>query len=265
MMNAERRARAAASFQRATELPLLVLSLILIPLIVLPAAISLPSPVERIVDALSWLIWAAFALELTVRTYLAERRLHYLLTHWYDVLIVLLPFLRPLRIVRAGRLLRLVAMTRVLGIGTRLLVTARLLSSRHGFQYAALAGVALFLACAVAVLLFEQRAGGNIDDLGTALWWAAVTVTTVGYGDAFPVTPEGRGVAVFLMLVGITLFSLLTANIAAFFVEGQAKRDRASLEEVLTALHQIEARLAELQQRLASTSAQGVQPAGELS
>ncbi len=254
-MDAERRARAAAAFQRASELPMLALSLLLIPLVVLPVTVELPPGVERALEAVSWFVWAAFALELTVKTYLAERRLHYLLTHWYDVLIVAVPFLRPLRLLRAGRLLRLLAVARLLGVGTRIAVVARALCSRHGLQYAALAGAALFLASAVAVMLFERRAGGSIDDFGTALWWAAVTVTTVGYGDTFPVTPEGRGVAVFLMAVGIALFSLLTANIAAFFVENQTQQERASLEDVLVHLRQIEARLAELQERLAATPA----------
>lgn len=254
-MDAERRARAAASFQRASELPMLVLSLLLIPLVVLPVTVELPPRAERALEAVSWFVWAAFALELTVKTYLAERRLHYLLTHWYDVLIVVVPFLRPLRLLRAGRFLRLLAVARLLGVSARIIVAARMLCTRHGLHYTALAGAVLFLVCAIAVMLFERRAGGSIDDFGTALWWAAVTVTTVGYGDTFPVTPEGRGVAVFLMAVGIALFSLLTANIAAFFLENQVQRERASLEDVLVHLRQIEARLAELQDRLATAQA----------
>lgn len=254
-MDAERRARAAASFQRASELPMLVLSLLLIPLVVLPVTVELPPRAERALEAVSWFVWAAFALELTVKAYLAERRLHYLLTHWYDVLIVVVPFLRPLRLLRAGRFLRLLAVARLLGVSARIIVAARMLCTRHGLHYTALAGAVLFLVCAIAVMLFERRAGGSIDDFGTALWWAAVTVTTVGYGDTFPVTPEGRGVAVFLMAVGIALFSLLTANIAAFFLENQVQRERASLEDVLVHLRQIEARLAELQDRLATAQA----------
>jgi voltage-gated potassium channel len=68
-------------------------------------------------------------------------------------------------------------------------------------------------------MAFESGSGGEIDDYGTALWWAMATVTTVGYGDTVPTTPEGRGVAVLLMLVGIAFFSWVTANIAAFLVE----------------------------------------------
>lgn len=254
-MDAERRARAAASFQRASELPMLVLSLLLIPLVVLPVTVELPPRVEHALEAVSWFVWAAFAIELTVKTYLAPRRLHYLLTHWYDVLIVVVPFLRPLRLLRAGRLLRLLAAARLLGVSARITVAARMLCTRHGLHYTALAGAVLFLVSAVAVMLFERRAGGSIDDFGTALWWAAVTVTTVGYGDTFPVTPEGRGVAVFLMAVGIALFSLLTANIAAFFLEHQTQQERASLEDVLVYLRQIEGRLVELQERLATMQA----------
>ena len=77
----------------------------------------------------------------------------------------------------------------------------------------------MVLGSAAAAYALEDGAGGTIDSLGDALWWAITTVTTVGYGDMFPVTPAGRGIAAFLMLSGIALFGVLTANIAAFFVE----------------------------------------------
>jgi len=95
---------------------------------------------------------------------------------------------------------------------------------------------------ATAVYLLEDGAGGTIDGYGDALWWAATTVTTVGYGDTFPVTSEGRGVAVFLMLVGIGFFSWLTANVAAFLVEFGGKQERSvTLADVMDKLDALEA------------------------
>ncbi len=104
----------------------------------------------------------------------------------------------------------------------------------------------MILGSAAAVLAVEEGGGGSIDSLGDALWWAVTTVTTVGYGDQFPVTPAGRGIAAFLMLSGIALFGVLTANIAAFFVEQDQEDDPivAKIDEVLRRLERLEERLA---------------------
>ena len=88
---------------------------------------------------------------------------------------------------------------------------------------------------------FERNAGGPIDTSADALWWALSTITTVGYGDVYPVTAAGRGVAVFLMLTGISLVGLLTARVAAFLVEeGEQETELPKLDEILVRLERIE-------------------------
>lgn len=89
------------------------------------------------------------------------------------------------------------------------------------------------LGAAALVLSLEEGTGGTIDSFGDALWWSITTVTTVGYGDTFPVTPVGRGVAALVMVTGIALFSVLTANVAAFFVERDEEQDAHSVAELL--------------------------------
>lgn len=98
------------------------------------------------------------------------------------------------------------------------------------------------MGAAAATLVVEEDGGGNIDSFGDALWWAITTVTTVGYGDTFPVTPAGRGIAAFLMVAGIALFGVLTANIAAFFIEQEYQGDPVAerLDEVLQRLERLE-------------------------
>lgn len=97
---------------------------------------------------------------------------------------------------------------------------------------------------ATLTLAVEDGGGGSIDSFGDALWWAVTTVTTVGYGDTFPVTAAGRGVAALLMFTGIALFGVLTANVAAFFVEHNQQDDPviAKLDEVLRRLAALENR-----------------------
>jgi voltage-gated potassium channel len=245
-MNAEWRRRALEAFERATELPMLALSLAIIPLIVVPWLADLPGTLDTTFVALDWSIWAAFAMELAVKTYLSDQRRGYLMRHWFDVLIVALPFLRPLRVVRSARVLRVLRLARLGAFAVRGGTTLRTLMGRHGLQYALLVGLALFLASAGAVTFLEQGSDGPIGDFGTALWWAVSTVTTVGYGDAYPVTAEGKGVAVFLMLVGIALFSVVTANVAALLVETDRQPQDVTMADLMTELRGLREEVAAL-------------------
>jgi voltage-gated potassium channel len=240
-MDREQRAELLVRYERATELPLLVLALAIIPLLVFPLFLELSDTADMMFLAADWLIWAVFAVDLGLRTYLSERRLRYLVQHWYDVLIIVLPFLRPLRVLRSARALRLVRLGPIL---IRSTVNLRHLIEGRGLHYVVLLGLAAVVGAAGAIYLAERGQGGSIDDPGTALWWAATTVTTVGYGDTFPVTAEGRGIAVFLMLAGITLFSWLTATIAAFLVEfGGDKSRTGTLADLMDKMESIEAEL----------------------
>lgn len=245
----ERREEALDRFERAVELPLLVLALAMIPLLVLPLLVELPAEVETAFLALDWAIWAVFALEYVVRLTLTPEKLRFVRREWADLLIVVLPFLRPLRIVRSARALRLLRLARLGAFMGEIVVEAKRLLVRHSLHYVVLIAFAVVVGAAALVYAAEEVAGsGSIDSFGDALWWAIATVTTVGYGDEFPVTPAGRGVAVFLMLVGIALLGVLTANIAAFFLERlpEAKRaERDQLDEIAKRLAAIERHLAE--------------------
>jgi voltage-gated potassium channel len=95
------------------------------------------------------------------------------------------------------------------------------------------------------VLEFERgNPDANIASYPDALWWAVTTITTVGYGDRFPMSSAGRAVAVVLMIAGIAMFGVITATIAAYFVEQQAEEDVASrLDQIMERLDRIEAGL----------------------
>jgi voltage-gated potassium channel len=248
------RQEALDRFQRATELPLLLLALAMIPLLLLPLMVTLPGGVDAAFVAADWFIWAAFAFDYLVRLVLAPDRRRYVRREWPNLLIVLLPFLRPLRVVRSTRALRILRLSRLSAVlgevgqeGKRLLV-------RHHLHYALLIIMIVVLGSASLGLLVEEGHGGPIDSFGDALWWAVSTVTTVGYGDVFPTTAAGRGISVFLMVAGITLFGLLTANIAAIFIErsGEQQGDPTHRDdEVLARLDDLLGRMEALERALA--------------
>lgn len=153
-------------------------------------------------------IWALFALDFVVRLTMAERRRRFVRTNWPDLLTLAVPMLRPLRALRV--------------------VVALNVLARHGGGFAR-GRVVASVAAAVAVVGFvaalamldaeRTNPDANITSFGDAAWWAAATVPTVGYGDHYPTTTEGRYIAVGLMLTGIALLGVITAAMASWFVE----------------------------------------------
>jgi voltage-gated potassium channel len=222
---------------------MMVLALAMVPLLVVPLLWHLSGPTNSTVDAVDWFIWAMFVGEYGVKLWLVPARAKFVRTHVLDLIVIAIPLLRPLRVVRAARALRLLRLARVVPLVAIGLRNGRAIFGRQGIRFTALFAIAVIFASAGAEAFFERDAhGSNIHNFGDGLWWAVTTVTTVGYGDKFPVTATGRGVAVVLMLTGIALFGVITASVAAFFIE-TAKPD--GLDELKAQLDRIEAALAE--------------------
>jgi voltage-gated potassium channel len=193
-------------WERRTEIPLLLLALAFLVAYAWPVLDPSMDPDLRTFLAIaSWTVWVAFGVDFAVRIVLAEDRRRYAVRHWYDVALIALPMLRPLR------LLRVLALARILNRSATSSLVGRVSTYVVG---SALMAVVLG---SVAILDVEQDAAdANITTYGDALWWAATTVTTVGYGDRYPVTGAGRFVAVALMVAGIALVGAVTASIAAW-------------------------------------------------
>lgn len=225
-------------FSAAVALPLTVLALIWLPVLIVPLVTRLSPDVATIFDAIDYFVWAAFAVEYGVKIFLTPDRGHYFTHHLVELAVVALPVLRPLR---ALRLLRIVNLARAGLILTNALRRLRALLTHRGLHYVLLVVLGVVIVCAALEFQFEEGTpGSNIQNFGDAIWWAIVTVTTVGYGDKFPITAGGRGVAVVLMLVGIGLIGVLTATIATFFIGQDVDDERAALQ---TRLDRIEAML----------------------
>ena len=190
--------------ERITEIPLMILSLIMIPLLLGPVLWDMLENEERLFFIGDILIWALFAVDMLVKTALSTNRVNYLKVHWLELIVVALPWFRPFRLVR----LIVFAAKNYRG-------TTRAGKPDFLLVYA----VALIIFGATIVTTFEQGYGSSLVSFSQSLWWSLVTITTIGYayGDTLPVSTAGRGVAVILMLGGLGIFGAITANLAAIF------------------------------------------------
>jgi voltage-gated potassium channel len=199
---------------------------------------SIPPAGHDALEAVFTGIWVVFGLDYLIRIALARRRVRFVLLHLPDLAILLLPMLRQLRI------LRLVTVLSVLN--------RQLRDDARGRVVLYVAGTVTLVGfvAALAVLDAERDApNASITTFGDALWWTITTISTVGYGDRYPVTVQGRVVAGALMVAGIALLGVVTASIASWFVESVRANDReterveAQLAEVLVELKELRARL----------------------
>ncbi|MDR6505213.1 potassium channel family protein [Arthrobacter oryzae] len=172
-----------------------------------------------VLEGIMWITWAIFAADYAANLSLAENRKHWFILNLHELLIVALPFFRPLR------LLRLVTLLSVLHRTVGETLRGRVVT------YVAGSAVMLVFVGALAVLDVEQNApDAKILTFGDAAWWAITTITTVGYGDLFPVTPIGRMVAAALMMSGIAVLGVVTASIASWLVQRVEENTEASVE-----------------------------------
>jgi voltage-gated potassium channel len=202
--------------------------------------------------AVLFALWAVLLVEYVVRLVLSPDRRGYLHRRWVEPVTVVVPPFQGWHIVGIERVSLLVH-------EGALRVEAIL--KHHSLFRVLIAAAATLIVGAWLVLLFEENAkGSNIHTYPDALWWAIVTVTTVGYGDRFPVTEGGRAVAVVLMLVGIGLIGVLTATVASVFIKEHTdatkeefKKGHADLGQQLAVISD---RLGDVERRLGATSSE---------
>ncbi len=193
----------------ATEWPLMLAAIAFLAAYAWPILDrDLPSSVQTACTAITWLTWGLFALDYIARVTLASDRKSYVYRHLHDLAVIALPLLRPLR------LLRLVT---VIGVLNR-----RAGASLRGRVAVYVAGSTVLLSVVAALAMLDAErdaAEANITTAGDALWWSVATITTVGYGDRYPVTATGRVIALGLMLAGIALLGVITATLASWIIE----------------------------------------------
>jgi len=169
---------------------------------------DLVSPWPTVCELVTWAAWSLFVVDYVARLALSRDRGAFVRSNLFDLAVVALPLLRPLRLLRLVTLLSI--LNRNVGGSMR---------GRVAVYVAGATSLVLFIA-SLAVLDAERGAkGASITTFGDAAWWAMTTVTTVGYGDRYPITAQGRFIAGGLMLAGIALLGIVTASLASWLID----------------------------------------------
>ncbi len=226
---------------------MIILAVVAVILFAIESLVDLPQLEKTAIAAVDWLIWAAFVADFSLKLYCAPSISYYLRNRTLDAvidgLIVLSPvallftpfeqeaFLAPLlRIARFERLVRIVRVTAYIPLVFAGLDKLSASFYRHKFyHYLAFTFLSIGL-CAALEYSYEKNAVQGLATYEDALWWSAATVATTAM-PVFPVSVPGRMIGGYLILVGIGLLAILTANVAAYFVESHhAKPHKEELE-----------------------------------
>ncbi|MGX1882088.1 potassium channel family protein [Streptomyces sp. NPDC055287] len=202
-------------WEQRSEIPLLAASLLFLAAYAVQVlAHGLPTAWREACLGVIVALWGLFAADYAVRWRLTGRRLGFVRAHWLDTVVLLMPLLRPLRMVRVYTAVQ------------RRRDEPRLSLHARVITYAGLSAVLLGFTGALAVYQQEHAApGATIRTFGDALWWVSSTLTTVGYGDVTPVTWGGRVIAVGMMACGLALLGAVTGSFSSWLIQTFRRED----------------------------------------
>lgn len=241
-------AESAPTQTRVRPYQLFILALCIYALLVLAvqAIIPLQPETRRILDYTDIGVCVLFFIDFIVSLVRAQNRLRYFLRWGWIDLISSLPAVPILRIGRLARILRVFRLLR--GFRATRILAGFVLDRRaeSAFLAAALVTILTIAFASIAVLHCESGPESNIKSPEDAVWWAMTTVTTVGYGDRYPVTTEGRFIGIALMVVGVGLFGTLAGFIASWFLQPSAGRQDSELKALQNSVDQLTRMVEEL-------------------
>ena len=202
---------------RFLDILIIVLSVYVLIALIIDVFLKLPPEISRVLMIIDDGICVIFLIDFVNRFVRAGNKLRFMRWGWID-LISSIPYIAVLR---AGRLFRLVRLLRVLRAfrSTRILIHHIFKSKVKGTMTSVgIITVLIIIFSSISILIVETAPESNIKSAEDAVWWTVVTVTTVGYGDKYPVTTEGRIIGIVVMIAGVGLIGTYTGFIASLFV-----------------------------------------------
>ena len=204
------------------DLVILALSVYVLIALLADTFFKLPPELSKLLSFIDNIVCAIFLIDFFYRFFKAESKLKFMKWGWID-LISSIPMVDFLRWGRAFRIMRLFRLLRAFK-STKYLVSYVFRNRQQGaFTSVAIIAILMVIFSSIAMLQVETDPNSNIKTAEDSIWWAFVTVTTVGYGDKYPVTTEGRVIAAFLMITGVGLFGTFTGFVASWFVEDKGR------------------------------------------
>ncbi|QIP16632.1 potassium channel family protein [Spirosoma aureum] len=228
---------------------MLVLSVYVVLALLIRELVPMYEDTRQLLDQIDTGICVYFLFDFFLRLYQAPDKLKFMRWGWIDLLasIPALDWFRLGQLVRVVRILRMVRAFRSM----REFLTYLFRNRANGtLSVVLLSSVLLMIFGAVAILYVEKVPEANIKTPSDALWWAFVTITTVGYGDRFPVTTLGRFIAAVLMIAGVGLFGTFTGYVANFFIEEDQEKGQDEIHILIDEIRQLRQKVEELEKRL---------------
>ena len=224
----------------ALEWPMALLALAVIPALLFDNGSATPRT-HLAALSVNWFVWVAFCAEFGLRLSVVPERGAFIKRSWFDLLIIVISpplgvpqAMQGVKALRALRVVRLVRSFAFLSIGMK---SARRAFHHRKFHYVLLLTAGVMLLRATGLYTVEHPVNSSVKSFDDALWWAMTTTTTVGYGDIYPVTGEGRLIAVLLMLTGIGVIGVFTATIASLFMIQDDENESAAIHDRLDILN----------------------------
>lgn len=226
-------------WQRRTEWPLSAVALVFLGVYSVQVLVRPVGHEAGVLWVITWAIWGLFVVDYIARLCLASDRLRWFYRHLPDLAMVALPMLRPLRLLRL-----------VLLIETLQKAVGHTFKGRIAAYTAS--GVTLLIYVASLAVFDKERdqRGATITSFGKAVWWSITTVTTVGYGDFYPVTVTGRVIAVLLMIGGISLVGVVTASLATWIIQRVSETDTVNQAATVAHIDELRNEIRELTEAL---------------
>lgn len=214
------------------EAPMLVLGFVWLALLI----VELTWGLNRLMELVGIVIWMIFILDFAVKFILAPSKEAYLKHNWLTAIALFVPALRVfravrvLRVFRAARAARGIRLVRLISSLNRGMGVLGATMGRRGFGYVVALTIVVTLTGAAGMFAFENQLpnGGGLNSYGTALWWTAMIMTTMG-SEYWPKTPEGRLLCFLLALYAFTVFGYVTATLASFFINQDAESDETAV------------------------------------
>jgi voltage-gated potassium channel len=226
------------------QLFMLALCLFAISLLGVETLAAVDEPTRQILEYVDNTVCVLFLVDFVYTFSRAPNKLRYMVTWGWIDLLSSIPAINAFRLGRAARLLRILRLLRAIRSAR---VIGQFIVTRRGESVgltAVLTALILIMFSSIAVLQFEVPAGGNIKTAEDALWWSITTMTTVGYGDRFPTTTEGRMIAAVLMIAGVGIVGVLSGLMAGWFMSPAAKAADADREELKQLIVQLREQVA---------------------